>query len=62
VHKIENATISVSREKDIVNVISLHAIDPDLDKHLRVTLMGRDEVLCDDLGKACIDHIFYDRY
>jgi hypothetical protein len=62
VRKIEDRTISVSREKDIVNVISLHTLDPDLDKHLRVMLIERDEVLCEDLGKACINRIFYDRY
>jgi hypothetical protein len=62
VRKIEDRTISVSREKDIVNVISLHALDPDLDKRLRVTLTDHDEILCEDLGKTCIDRIFYDRY
>jgi hypothetical protein len=62
VRTIEDRTISVSREKDIVNVISLHALDPDLDKHLRVILTEHDEILCEDLGKTCIDRIFYDRY
>ena len=62
VRKIEDRTISVSREKDIVNVISLHALDPDLDKHLRVTLADSDEILCEDLSKTCIERIFYDHY
>jgi len=51
----------VSREKDIVNVISLKALDPQLNKHLRVKMQDRDEILCRDLAEGCIDRIYYDR-
>jgi hypothetical protein len=61
VREIDNGTITVSREKDIVNVISLHALDPKLDKHLQVKLKDSNEVLCGDLGEGCIDRIYYDR-
>jgi hypothetical protein len=62
VRKIEDGTIFVSREKDILNVISLKALDPELDKHLRVKMFEGDKVLCRDLGSGCEDGIFYDRY
>jgi len=39
----------VSREKDIVNVISLKELDPKLEKHLRVKIYQGDRVLCADL-------------
>ena len=55
------STIAVSREKDIVNVISLHALDPDLKKHIQVKMMDSGEILCRDLGEGCIDRIYYDR-
>jgi hypothetical protein len=61
VMEIDNGTITVSREKDIVNVLSLHALDPELDKHLQVKLKDSNEVLCRDLGEGCIDRICYDR-
>jgi hypothetical protein len=61
VREIDNGTITVSREKDIVNVISLHALDPELNRHLQVKLKDGDEVLCRDLGEGCIDRIYYDR-
>jgi len=59
--EIDNRTITVAREKDIVNVLSLHALDPELDKHLQVKLKDSNEVLCRDLGEGCIDRIYYDR-
>ena len=58
---IEDGTITVTREKDVVNVISLHALDPELKKHLQVKTKERNELLCRDLGEGCIDRIFYDR-
>jgi hypothetical protein len=61
VMEIDNGTITVAREKDIVNVISLHALDPELDKHLRVKMKDTNEILCRDLGEGCIDRIYYDR-
>jgi hypothetical protein len=61
VREIEDGVITVSREQDIVNVISLHALDPGLDKHLQVKLQDGDEILCRDLGQGCIDRIYYDR-
>jgi hypothetical protein len=59
--EIEDGTITVAREKDIVNVIALHALDPELKKHLQVKKKDSGEVLCRDLGEGCIDRIFYDR-
>jgi hypothetical protein len=61
VMEIEGDTITVAREKDIVNVIALHALDPELKKHLQVKQKDSGEVLCRDLGEGCIDRIFYDR-
>jgi hypothetical protein len=61
VREIDNGTITVSREKDIVNVISLHALDPELSKHLQVKLKDSNAVLCGDLGEGCIDRIYYER-
>ena len=61
VREIADGTIAVSREKDIVNVISLHALDPDLKKHLQVKMMDGGEILRRDLGEGCIDRIYYDR-
>lgn len=63
VRKIEDGVISVSREKHIVNVISLKALDPDLKNHLQVKMEDDGgALLCRDLGEGCIDRIFYDRY
>jgi hypothetical protein len=58
---IEDGIITVAREKDVVNVISLHALDPELKKHLQVKTKDRNELLCRDLGEGCIDRIYYDR-
>jgi|HubBroStandDraft_6_1064221.scaffolds.fasta_scaffold436095_1 hypothetical protein len=60
VRKIENDTIFVSREKDVVNVISLHALDPKLDRPLAVKLEEGNKVLCEDVNKRCDAGIFYD--
>ena len=61
VRKIEDNTIFVSREKDIVNVISLKALDGKLEKHLKVQIFEGDKVLCRDIGKECDPGIFYER-
>ena len=61
VREIEGNTIFVSREKDIVNVISLSAFDPKLEKHLKVQVFEGDKVLCRDIGKECDPGIFYER-
>jgi hypothetical protein len=61
VRQIEGGTIFVSREKDVVNVISLKALDPTLSKHLSVKIYQGDKVLCRDLGNGCEAGIFYDR-
>jgi hypothetical protein len=60
VRRIENDTIFVSREKDIVNVISLHTLDPKLDRQLAVKLEEGNKVLCEDVNKRCEAGIFYD--
>ena len=62
VRKIEDNTIYVSREKDIVNVISLKALDPELDKHFKVKLAESNKLLCDDIGERCNDDIFHDAH
>jgi hypothetical protein len=61
VRKIDDGTIFVSREKDIVNVISLKALDPGLDKHIKVQLFESAKVLCPDIATRCDRHIFYTR-
>ena len=61
VTEIEDGVIMVAREKDVVNVISLHALDPELNKHLQVKTKDKNEVLCRDLGEGCIDRIYYER-
>jgi len=62
VRKIENGTIYVSREKDIVNVISLKALDPELEKHLKVQIYDSDKILCEDIGERCNDDIYHDAH
>ena len=59
VRKIEDGTIFVSREKDIVNVISLKALDRGLDKHIKVQLFENANVLCPDIATGCDQRIFY---
>ncbi len=61
VREIHEGTIFVSREKDTVNVISLKAIDANLEKHLKVQIFEGKKVLCRDLGAACAPSIFYER-
>jgi len=62
VRQIEGDTILVSREKDVVNVISLKALDANLDKHISVKIFEGNKVLCRDIGAGCDPGIFYDRY
>jgi hypothetical protein len=57
----DDGSILVTREKDIVNVISLKALAPKLDKHIKVRVFKIDKVLCQDIGKGCEPGIFYDR-
>jgi hypothetical protein len=57
VRKIEDNTIFVSREKDVVNVISLHELNPD--RPLAVKLEESKKVLCEDVNKRCDASIFY---
>ncbi len=59
--EIEDGTIMVTREKDVVNVISLKALDPKLDRHTKVKIYKGDKVLCEDIGKGCDPAIFYSR-
>jgi hypothetical protein len=61
VRSIEDSTIFVSREKDIVNVISLNRRDANLEKHLKIMLYQSEKVLCRDIDRSCNDDIFYDR-
>jgi hypothetical protein len=61
VRRIENGAIQVTREKDVVNVISLKTLDPKLDKGIKVTVFEGSKVLCEDIGKSCIEAIFYSR-
>jgi hypothetical protein len=49
VREIHEGTIFVSREKKVVNVISLKTIDADLEKHLKVKIFEGTKVLCRDL-------------
>lgn len=59
VREIEDGTITVTREKNVVNVISLKALDPKLDRHTKVKIFEGDKVLCEDIGKGCDPAIFY---
>ena len=61
VRQIVDDTIEVTREKDVVNVISLKSLDPKLDKKMRVKIFEGDKVLCSDIGKECEPGIFYSR-
>jgi hypothetical protein len=44
-----------------VNVISLKAIDAELNNQTKVRVFDGDKMLCDDIGKGCIAGIFYER-
>jgi hypothetical protein len=61
VRAIDGSAIQVSREKDVVNVISLKAIDAKLDRPLKVTIFQGNKVLCPDINKGCDKGIFYGR-
>ena len=61
VRNISDNTIFVSREKGVVNVISLKALDANLEKHVKVRSFEGDKVLCGDIGAGCIAEIFYER-
>jgi len=61
VRDIQDGAIRVSREQDVVNVISLKALDPKLDKHTKVKIFEGDKVLCEDIGTGCVPAIFYSR-
>jgi len=56
-----DGSILVTSEQSIVNVISLKALDPKLDKHTKVKIFQGDKVLCQDIAKGCEPNIFYDR-
>jgi len=62
VRKIEHGTIFVSREKDVVNVISLKALDRELQKHIKVRVSESDKVICQDIGDRCDPGIFHDAH
>jgi hypothetical protein len=61
VREIRDGQIFVSREKDIVNVISLRNLDADLNKHTSVKVFQSERILCADIAVACDDGIFYER-
>lgn len=61
VRRSADGTIVVSREKTTVNVISLKAIDAELNNQTKVRVFDGDKMLCDDIGKGCIAGIFYER-
>jgi hypothetical protein len=62
VRKIESGTIFVSREKDVVNVISLKVLDPELKRHIKVRVSESDKVICQDIGERCDPGIFHDAH
>jgi hypothetical protein len=62
VDEIQNAQILVSREKDVVNVISLKKLDANLSKRISVRMFKDGRVLCADIGVGCIDSILFNRY
>jgi hypothetical protein len=70
VRKIEKGTIFVSRDKGIVNVISLNALGvcsfdskddgcDDSSLNIKVRLLEGGEVLCPDIATECDQSIFY---
>jgi hypothetical protein len=42
-------------------VISLNALDPGLDRHIKVQLFEGAKVLCPDIATGCDQRIFYSR-
>jgi hypothetical protein len=62
VREMGKGSIAVARQKGAVNVVSLKAIDPDLDKHTRVIDAQTHAVLCDDIATGCVKQIFHGRW
>lgn len=62
VKAIDKGGITVARQKGAVNVVSVKSIDPDLDKHTRVTEGQNGAVLCEDIAAGCVKQIFYGRW
>lgn len=62
VRAMDKGSISVVRQKGTVNVVSLKAIDPDLDKHTRVIESRNGKVLCEDIAAGCVKQIFHGRW
>jgi hypothetical protein len=66
VETVADQTITVSRSKGLVNVISIKSIDPDLKAHTRIVEAGSNSVLCKDIDSdsnpGCIPQIFYGSY
>lgn len=62
VRAMDKGSIAVVRQKGAVNVVSLKAIDPDLDKHTRVIDARTRAVLCDDIAAGCVKQIFHGRW
>lgn len=62
VREVGDGTIIVSREKSVVNVISLKKLDPGLDKPTKVQDFESHALLCADINKGCSKGIFYGRY
>jgi hypothetical protein len=62
VREINKNSISVSRENDAVNVVSLKRIDPELDKHARIIDSQTGAVLCKDIAVGCVKQIFYGQW
>lgn len=61
VRDIQDGAIRVTPEKDVVNVISLKALNPKPRKYTKVKIFEGDKVLCEDIGKGCDPTIFYSR-
>jgi hypothetical protein len=62
VETIGGSTISVSRSKGLVNVISLKKIDPELKTPTRVEDSVSHAILCKDIATGCVPQIFYGSY
>jgi hypothetical protein len=62
VREIRDGSIQVSREKDVVNIISLKRLNPRLDTRTTIELFQDGRILCSDIRTTCIDAVLYDRY
>jgi hypothetical protein len=62
VKEMNKGSISVTRQRGAVNVVSLKRIDPDLDKHTRVIDSRTGAVLCKDIAVGCVKQIFYGQW